>query len=189
MREIPDDRAAASPRSPSRYRSNAASSSSSGELARTGAATVTTPTLTSRSSRHSSAGREHARRRPSGALHIKELLDPLDAQVGRRQAAGLKPATQPRHLPQLVDRRQRRVTALLQLRPVRVRKRSQRPRHHDPADPTRRSGHPPSLFGERPRRIPPDPPARYADLHASNTTANRHFLANVGITSRSAYHP
>jgi Luciferase-like monooxygenase len=56
---------AVSPRSPSRYRSNAASSTSSDELARTGAATVTTPRLTSRSSRYSSAGREHAKRRPS----------------------------------------------------------------------------------------------------------------------------
>ena len=63
--------------------------------------------------------------------------------------ARLQPPAQPRHLPQLVDRRERRIAAPPQLRPIRIRERSQRPRHQHPAHPARWPGHHSSLIREQ----------------------------------------
>ncbi len=79
---------------------------------------------------------------PSGALRREELLDPDVAHFGDGQSTRFEPPAEPRDLPQLIDRRQRRMAAAEQFLPIRVRERSHRPRHQHPADPGPRPGHP-----------------------------------------------
>ena len=55
-----------------------------------------------------------------------ELLDADLAQLGDSQPASFEPSAELRHLPKRVDRRQRRIAALKQLGPIRIRKRSDR---------------------------------------------------------------
>ena len=77
---------------------------------------------------------------PYRALEGEELFDMM-AQFRNGKPTLFEPSAEPRHLAQLVLPRVRRVAALSQRSLVVIRKRSKRPRHQDPAQPARRSGH------------------------------------------------
>ena len=88
----------------------------------------------------------------------------------RQSAARFQPPTEPRDLPKLAHRRPHHIAAPIKLRPVRIRERSQQPRHQHPADPARRPGHPLLLLRERARnmttatRVMPIPTHRHPNV-------------------------
>src|SRR5579862_5757841 len=121
------------------------------------------------------------------ALPDHELLDPLPAQPRHRQSAPLQPPTQPPDLPQLVDRRQRRIAA-------RARNSAEYASANSASGPTINTLHTlldaPAIaasFSENKKDNDRQNHRRYADIYTAINPIRNAPRQDIGITRTSAY--
>ena len=102
---------------------------------------------------------------PAGTLPRQEILHAPTVQPPDGDLLDRQPRTEPPHLAQLVDDRQRPIPERGQLSRIRVHERDQRPRHPQPAHPARWPGHHRLLLREQEGRRSPDRHALCRQLH------------------------
>ena len=180
------------PPAPARTSGTAQTTSSSrsiGELASAGVSAASTPRPSSTSNRH----------RPDPAVTTRrDAGQPTRCQTrncstrstlssAADSPARLQPAAEPPDLPQLVDRRQRRIATPPQLRRIHLRERGQRPRHQHPARPGSPAWPSISSFSDNKKDDDRQNRRRYADIYAAispvcKASRRRHrHNTNVGI--------